>query len=237
MRILLSILGTALLLNSAQAAVETLYVQAQPVVALTSTPSPDAVIVRRLTPGDPLIVVGRQPGFVHVQLADGVQGWLRDSDVTAAAPPIQRIAVLERENTQLRQQLATAQDELRGAQARLRQAQQAATTARESGAGEAAALETERDSLRARLATREVEVTQLQTRVAELEMAQQMAQDAARLLATRETHNPGSDAARFSRNELIGAAAVALGLALSGAWFGMSAARRRLRQRYHGLDL
>ena len=109
MRILLSILGMALLSGGANAAVETLYVKAQPSVALTAAPAPDAVTVRRLTPGDALTVVGRQPGFVNVQLADGVQGWLRDADVTNTAPPAQRVATLEQESAELRRQLAAAQ--------------------------------------------------------------------------------------------------------------------------------
>lgn len=237
MRILLSLLGAALLSGGVQAAVETLYVRAQPTVALIATPAPGAVTVRQLTPGDALTVVGRQPGFVNVELADGVQGWLRDADVTATAPQAPRIAALETESAALRQQLAGAQEELRNAQARLRRAEQATAAARESGAGEAATLEAQRDRLQEQLTARDAELGKLRDRVAELEMAQQMAQDAARLLATREAQQPSAKASRFSRNELIGGAAAALALVLAGIWFGTTAARRRLRQRYHGLDL
>lgn len=226
-----------LLMPVAQAAVETAYVRAQPAVPLFSTPSADAVVIRQLTPGDALVVLARQPGFVNVQLADGVQGWVRDTDQTASAPGGARVAALEEETVRLGADLATARSELATAQARLRQAQQATASARDSGADQAAALQAERDRLQEQLAAAETSLGRLRNRVAELEMAQQMNQDAARLLASRQPEEAGGSAARFAARDIAVAAILAVGIALLGAWFGMLNARRRLSRRYHGLEL
>lgn len=228
----------ALLLSAAvQAAPETVYVRALPSVPLLSSPSADAIVVRRLTPGDALVVVGRQPGYVNVQLADAVQGWLQESNITTSAPPAARVTELEQALADGRAALATAQTQLTATQAQLRQAQQAASAARTSGAGRAEALEAENEQLRSQLAAAETELAGLRARVAELEMAQQMSQDAARLLAARKPVSADAPARRFTVGEIALAAGAVAILALLTGWLGYGSARRRLRQRYHGLDL
>lgn len=224
-------LGLALAFDTNAA--EALYVRAQPTVPLLVSPSPEAVVVRRLAPGDPLGVLGRENGFVNVQTADGVTGWMRETELTAIAPPAARVAELERELASLRSQLAETQSALQNAQARLRQAQLAANDARASEADELAALTAERDRLQQTLAERDTALQALHNRVAELEMAR----EAARLLAEQRGREPSGISSARTPLELGLAGAAGLGLALLGAWFGNAIARRRLRHRYHGLEL
>ena len=233
MRIWIGILLVLLLAPAAQSAEETLYVRAQPSVAVLSTPAAEAAIVRRLTPGDSVAVLGRQAGFVHVRINDTTQGWMRETDLTAVAPPAQRVAQLEGQVDELRQQRDAAQASLRRAQGELQQAQQAVAAARDSGANETSALQTQRDALQQSLAASEAELASLRTRVAELEMAR----EAAELLAEQQPAATDFSQQRFSRTELAIAAVAALLLAFAGMWLGRSSSRRRLRQRYHGLEL
>lgn len=222
-----------MLLVPGMALAETLYVRAQPSVALLSSPALEATVTRRLTPGDSISVLSRDTGYVQVQTADGTQGWLRESDVTDTVPPAQRVAALEQETAGLQRQLAAAQNSLRSTQAELRQARQAAETARDAGQGKAADLESENLALQETLATRQQEIDRLQQRVAELEMAQ----EASRLLtATRPTVSE-SIARRYSAREMLAFAGSGVLLAMLGMWAGSSASRRRLRRRYNGLEL
>lgn len=236
MRTWIGVLLVLLLAPAAQSAEETLYVRAQASVAVLSTPAAEATIVRRLTPGDSVAVLGREAGFVHVRVNDTTQGWMRETDLTAVAPPAQRVAQLEGQVDELRQQRDAAQASLRRAQSELQQAQQAqqaAAAARNSGADETSALQAERDALQQSLAASNAELASLRTRVAELEMAR----EAAELLAEQQPAAADFGQQRFSRTELVIAAATALLLAFAGIWVGMSSSRRRLRQRYHGLEL
>lgn len=219
------------------AATETLYLRAQASIPLLATPSATAVAVRQMTPGDAVTVLGRQAGFVNVQAADGVQGWLRETDLTAVAPPTARVAELEREADRLRGELASTQDSLDAAEGRLRQARQAAASARESGADQSATLQAENTGLREQLATAADEISRLETRLTEIETAQRVARESAELLASRQPPEESLVSSRFSNLELIAGAAAALGLVLFGVWFGTASARRRLRRRYHGLEL
>lgn len=216
----------------AQSADEVLYVRAQAAIPLLSGPAAEAVVLRRLAPGDRLTVVSRQPGFVEVAMPDGASGWMRETDVTAVAPPAVRVSSLETEVDQLRRELATAQANLRNAQGELQQARAAANSARTAGAGEIDVLRAERDRLQQALDARNLEFTQLTARVAELEMAQQ----AARLLAERKTAAP-ADRLHLPAMQWALAVLAAFALVLLGAWYGRANARRRLRQRYHGLEL
>lgn len=222
----------ALLLPGAALA-ETLYVRAQPSIALVSSPALEATVIRRLTPGDSVSVLARDGGFAQVQTADGAQGWLREADLTATVPPTQRVTALEQEVAELQRQLTTAQSGLRSAQAELRQARQAAETARNAGQGKAADLESENLTLQETLNARQQEIDRLQQRVAELEMAQ----EASRLLTTARPAMTETIARRYSPSELLAMAGFGIALALLGLWAGTSASRRRLRRRYHGLEL
>ena len=225
--------GLMLVVPNLHAADETLYVRAQASVGLFTTPAADAVITRRLTPGDPVTVINRQGGFVNVEVESGVQGWLRETDLTAVAPASRQVTELETQVENLRQQLAAAQADLRTAQNELRQARNAASAASSSESGEIAALTTERDRLAAELETTRAEVVTLRERVTELEMAQ----SAARLLAEHQPAAASLKGRRYSAAELAAAGVAALLLALLGTWFGTASARRRLRRRYHGLEL
>lgn len=212
---------------------EALYVRAQPSVAVLSTPAADASIVRRLSPGDQVALLGREAGFVNVQINETTQGWMRETDLTAVAPATQRVSQLESQLDELRRQRDAAQASLRRTQTELQQAQQTVAAARTSGASEATALQAERDNLQQSLAARDAELAQLRTRVSELEMAR----EAAELLAEQQPVTPNFGQQRFSRTDLAVVASTALLLTLGGVWFGMSSSRRRLRQRYHGLEL
>lgn len=225
-------LGLALLPDAFAAEEESLYVRAQPAVALLSTPSAEAVIVRRLTPGDSVTVLGREAGFVNVQ-AGPVAGWMRETDLTAAVPPTQRVAQLETELADVRRQLSVAGNTLRNAQAELQQARQSAAAARDSGADRAAEILAERDTLKTTLAAAQAQIETLSTRLAELEMAR----EAAQLLAEQQPATIDRYRGRFSNQELLSAALGAVFFALLGMWLGTMRWQRRLRQRYHGLEL
>jgi len=227
------VLLSLLLAPFVQAADETLYVRAQPSVALLSAPAADAVITHRLAPGDAVTVLGREAGFVNVQTGGDILGWMRETDLTAVVPAAQSVGQLENQAGELRRQLAAAQNALRTAQAELQQARQAAAAARSSGTNETAALTAERDALRQALDASSAELEPLRTRLAELEMAQ----DAAQLLAQRQPAGHRVMQNRFSPKELAITGIIAALLLLSGVWLGISTSRRRLRQRYHGLDL
>lgn len=218
-------------------AVETLYLRAQPSTALLATPAATAAAIRQLTPGDAVTVLGREAGFVNVQAADGVQGWLRETDLTSVAPAAMRVAELEREAARLREDLAGARDSLEATEARLRQARQATASARENGADESAALEAETADLRAKLAVATDEIARLEAQLTQIATDRQAAREAAELLAARQPAEDSLDASRFSNIELAVGAAAALGLALLGVWFGTATARRKMRRRYHGLEL
>lgn len=233
MRTWIGILLVLLLAPIAHSAEETQYVRAQASVAVLSTPAAEATIVRRLTPGDSVTVLGREAGFINVRVNDATQGWMRETDLTAVAPPAQRFAQLEGQADELRQQRDAAQAALRKAQFELQQAQQLVATARNSGANEAATLLAERDSLQQTLDARNAELATMRTRIVELEMAR----EAAELLAEQQPAARGFSQQRFSRAELVIAAGAALLLVFAGMWAGGSSSRRRLRQRYHGLEL
>ena len=233
MRILPAILAIALLLPSTSwSAEETLYLRTQPSIPLLSSTAADATVLRRLAPGEAARVLGRQAGFVNVDVA-GARGWLRETDLTAIPPPGVRVAELEGQVDKLGSELAASQAALRAAEAEARQARATASAARNAGADEAAGLAEERDALQQALSTSQAELAALRTQLAELEMAQ----DAQRLLAQQQpTTAPGAKT-RFSLNELALGAAIGLLLAVFGAWLGTANARRRLRRRYHGLEL
>lgn len=216
---------------------EILYLRAQPSIPLFPAPSATAVPVRQMTPGVAVTVLGREAGFVNVRAPDGVQGWLRETDLTGVAPPGARVPELEREAARLRGDLAAAQEALRASEARLRQARQATASARESGADASAALEAENTALREQLAAANAEAAQIRARLAQIETEREAAREAAALLAARQPPADSSGIARFSGIELAAGAGGAIGVALLGAWLGAVTARRRLRRRYHGLEL
>ncbi|MBW3566671.1 MAG: TIGR04211 family SH3 domain-containing protein [Proteobacteria bacterium] len=234
MRSTMGILMLGLMLSATvSAADETLYVRAQPSVGLFTTPAADAVIVRQLTPGDPVTVINRQGGFVNVRVDSGVEGWLRETDLTAVVPATRRVGELEAEVNDLRRQLAAAQSTLRTTQNELRQARNVASAASDSESEQIGTLTAERGRLEAELATAQAEAVALQERVTELEMAQ----SAARLLAERQPATNSLAGNRYSTSELAIAGFAALVLTLLGTWLGTASARRRLRRRYHGLEL
>lgn len=212
---------------------ETMYLRAQPSVALLSSPALEAPVTRRLTPGDSVSVLLRENGFAQVQTGDGAQGWLREADLTSTAPPAQRVAALEQENAELLRQLTASRNSLRNAQAELRQVRQSAEAVREAGQGKATDLETENAALQAALALRQQDMEKLQRRLTELEMAE----EARRLLTTARPAISETLIRRYSTPELLAVAAFGGLLALLGLWTGMRASRRRLRRRYHGLEL
>lgn len=216
-----------------QPAVEILFVRPQPSVPMLSTPAANGIVVRQLSPGDRVTVLGRQAGFVNVQAADGVQGWLGETALTRAAPPAARVTELEQDLEQLRGELAAAQGRLRTTQARLRQAEESAAAARASGSDRSAQLEAANRDLQSALDAATARAQRLEADAAQLRLAQQAAQ----LLAARQPTGAALESSRFSRAELASAAAAALALVLAGAWFGAARTRRRLRQRYHGMEL
>lgn len=244
MRKLIGALAAALLVPAALAAtpapetaVETLYVHAAPSVPLLATPSPTAVVIRELAPGDALTVVGREAGFVNVQAADGIRGWLSETDLSATPPPAARVAELEQEVSRLGAELAAAKQALATSETRLRQARQAAAGARESGAEAATALQGENAALREDLARALADAEALESRLAAIEADRQAALDAAELLAATQPPDDTRTGATALTRQVAAGLGMAILLTLLGAWLGHARARRRLRRRYHGLEL
>lgn len=232
MRAFLVLICLGLAAFVANAADETLYVRARPVVPLLAAPQAAAAPVRQLPPGEAVTVLGRSAGFVNVRLADGTLGWLQETDLSAAVPASQRLVQLEGDNARLQQELAAAKAAARRAEERQRQAEAAVASARADGADTTAELVAERDRLAGQLAARDAELTELTSQLAELEMAQ----EATKLLAAQRAES-AAQGPELSARQAVVLGATGLALAVLAAWAGASNARRRIRRRYHGIEL
>jgi Bacterial SH3 domain len=92
------------------------YVIDQLVVGIASTPGPEGERVGQVKSGDKLELLERQGDEAHVRLANGKEGWIKSSYVSAEEPLQQRLTArtaeldkLKQENEQLRQDLKRLQ--------------------------------------------------------------------------------------------------------------------------------
>jgi Bacterial SH3 domain len=94
------------------------YVIEQLVVGIASAPGPEGERLGQVKSGDKLELLERQGDEAHVRLANGKEGWIKSSYVSAEEPLQQRLTArtaeldkLKQENEQLRQDLKRLQSE------------------------------------------------------------------------------------------------------------------------------
>ncbi len=173
--------------------------------------------VALLSSGDALDVVEVQGDNVHVQGANGIDGWVRGSYLTADVPASVSLPAVEQENTRLKSELADAQ-----ARIKTLSAGPSKPSGDETGTGNAtlAALQTQNTQLKNKLAAAQDHISTLET----------AAEAARRQPAPRPLKaNAGPD-----RAGMLLATAGALGLLLGFFW-GRAWYRRRLEARFGGL--
>jgi Bacterial SH3 domain len=96
---------------------ETLYVIEQLVVSVSSAPDTTGERVTSIHSGDPVEVLDRQGDEVHVRLANGAEGWVKKSYLSAEEPLQHRLNERATEVDKLKQDVARLQGQLAAAQA------------------------------------------------------------------------------------------------------------------------
>lgn len=206
---------------------------------LLAAPAPDALAAGQVSPGDRVTVLERQAGFVNVQAGDGTQGWLAEDHLTVSPPADIRVAELEEENSGLQEQLSQLNEQinqlrtqLNRAQSQARNAETALNSAQNNSGERIAELEAANGKLKKSMLGAEAETQALLERVAQLEMAQ----GASRLLA--ESQNAVDESRHVWDWQATGVASgIGIALLLIGGIGGAQWNVRRLRRRYHGLEL
>jgi SH3-like domain-containing protein len=99
------------------AASESLYVIEQLVVNVNSAPDSSGERIATVRSGDRVAVIERLRDQVHVRLANGTEGWIRASYLSADEPLRPRLVAREAELVQLRAELTRVQGELAAAHA------------------------------------------------------------------------------------------------------------------------
>lgn len=135
---------------------ETVYVTDVLRVGLRSAPGSGEAPLTVVTSGTALTVLERQGGQAQVRTADGIEGWLSESYLTAEVPARLRLERMEQERTKLRAEL----ERLRSSDAAAQTAQLAAQVAameQETARlqAENTRLEAENSAFAARLQVRE----------------------------------------------------------------------------------
>jgi SH3-like domain-containing protein len=119
---------------------ETLYVIEQLVVNVNSAPDATGTRIANIKSGDAVDVIERQGDQVHVHLANGTEGWVRKSYLSAEEPSQRRLGERTAEVEKLKQDVARLEGEL--AAARTGSAGKAAAPAVATPAQTPAAAET-----------------------------------------------------------------------------------------------
>jgi len=94
---------------------ETLYVVEQLVVNVTSTPDGSGQKVASIHSGDAVEVLDRQGDEIQVRLANGIQGWIKKSYLSAELPLQQRLTERMVEVAKLKQDVTRLETELAAA--------------------------------------------------------------------------------------------------------------------------
>ena len=97
------------------AAAEALYVVEQLVVSISSTPDAGGEHIASLKSGDRVELIERSGDAAHVRLANGKDGWLRSSYLSAEQPLRPRLQQSEAEVTSLKAQVSRLEAQLSGA--------------------------------------------------------------------------------------------------------------------------
>ena len=103
---------------TAPAPAEAAWVRPELKVNFRASPSNQATPLGIVSTGDEVTVLERRAGWARIEAPGGETGWLSESVLDSDAPPLQRIEELERERTELRQELAAAQSEIVGLEQR-----------------------------------------------------------------------------------------------------------------------
>jgi hypothetical protein len=100
-------------LGAGAARADPLYVIEQLVVSVSSAPDASGERIATLKSGDKVELIEREGDQVHVKLANGKDGWVRSSYLTADEPLRVRLAQRDSEVAQLKDEVSRLQGELR----------------------------------------------------------------------------------------------------------------------------
>lgn len=224
------------------AAPETRFVRNQPSIPLVSEPGPEAVIIKRLTPGEAVTVIGEQGNFVNVT-AGGTDGWIQATDLTTTQPPALRLeteleqarsnlqAAQEREST-LENEIAGLQQQLRTARANARNAEQSLVATESSQTEELNEARLRIDQLETALEQSQDALEKAEARLSELEMARSASQ-----LLARSPARSGPNGAYLWNPSLSYAIGASFAALLLGLLLGIYWRNRQLKKRYSGMEL
>lgn len=210
---------------------ETRFVAKSARVALLQAPTPEAVILMRLTPGEEIAVLGREAGFINVRTISGMEGWLAASDVTAETPAENLLLTANTRIEELEATVANLQRQLRNAQAQARQASQRLGNTEESAAAEVTRLQEALENTGSELAALRERNAALQSELAEYEMAEESRQLLAGANKQGNNATPRLEEFRWTM------AVIAAALLLAGFVSGYVLKTRRVRARFRGLDI
>lgn len=234
------IIGILLYCQSPQAlaAPETRFVRHQPSIPLVSDPGAEAVIVKRLTPGEIVTVLGEQGDFVNVS-SEGTSGWVRNTDLTTELPPSRlveqaqsELAASEEKVSGLEREVASLQQQLRSARANARNAQQDLEATESSQTEELNETKLRVDELSEQLQQANTALEESRQRISELEMAR----SASKLLAQTPARSAETSSALFGKT-LVYSIGAGAGLFVLGLLLGILWRNRQLRKRYYGMEL
>jgi uncharacterized protein YgiM (DUF1202 family) len=92
------IVGIALFVFSLGAYAEQLFISDKLVVSVYAEANQESEKLATLESGDAIEVIEKNEGFAHVRLADGRDGWIKSSYLTAQAPAVVRLKELEKQH-------------------------------------------------------------------------------------------------------------------------------------------
>lgn len=210
---------------------DTRYVAKQARVALLESPAPESVILARLTPDETVTVLGESEGYVNVRTVSGMEGWLNANDVSTDVPAAERLGTAQTRIAELESTIASLQRQLRNAQAQARQASATLDDRQQGAQAEVERLQVELQQARAEAETLRNNNSELQASIADYELAEQSRQ----LLAdTRPVDQADSLLRQFDLPIALGIAAFFL---LVGFITGYQVKARRIRRRFHGMNV
>lgn len=214
---------------------ETLYVIEQLVVSVSSTADATGDKVASIHSGDAVDVLERQGDQLHVRLANGTEGWIRKSYLSADPPLKQRLSDRTAEVEKLKQDVSRLQAELASAHAA---ANGKVTGSAGNPANSNTSTSTAPTAAPAPKASQQPDVTSATNAGSEPPTADAAAHDLA--AADPSTHEPDyfmtpPDApSRPVWHWALGSFVVALGLGFALGWQTLD---RRIRRKYGGLRI
>jgi hypothetical protein len=123
-------LGLSLIAVTPEARAEQVYVIEQLVVAVGSEPAGAGERIGQVKSGDKLDLIERQGEEAHIRLANGKEGWIKGSYVSAEQPLTSRLSERTAEVDKLKQDVSRLESELASARAARNSAPAQAHTSR-----------------------------------------------------------------------------------------------------------